>query len=884
MSDNNMFCDRRVLTNEAAVEQFFVLRLLAELGYADKHIKPKTSVDELMVNIGRRSEPYAPDFTVMIGGRPRIVVEAKAPSERLEDHIGQPASYCLLLNRRSKTSNPVKYFLLTNGISTQIYPWDSDVPSLVLDFDDFTAGSVKMRQLMRLISLDGVNETKTEPKSTEATIALGRGTLDQLGTAFAWCHQKIHDKEALSQGPAFMEFVKVIFLKLLSDRDIHDKFPEQVGKGAMTVPADAVKFSVRWIEQMELQHSNPMDALQFQPLVRKLEEEIQAGQRKRIFPVGDSIRLKPDTIKVITARLETMDLFGIDADLNGRLFETFLNATMRGKDLGQFFTPRSVVKLATKLADLEAGRDGVDVVIDACCGTGGFLIEALAEMWDKLDANQSLSSEERDKLRKTVALRSIYGVDIAQDPALAQIARINMYLHGDGGSSIFLADSLDKRVSDNAVDTPEIKRDKNEFRDLVSGKGFADVALTNPPFSKYYETADSEQAKILEDYEIASGRSVAKVKSSYLFLERYYDLLKPGGRLITVIDDSVLGGPTHRGFRDFIREHFVVRAVISLPGDAFQRSKARVKTSLLYLVKRQDENEVQPSVFMSYCSMVGVDDSPRQRPLPIDAVNREIARQEIARVTTDFQDFMRGEPSSEPWTVPASAIRDRLDVKACLLKPARRREEWIGEDATIKALHELAYDRFDASGPEDQDVLHMSEELEPLRTLVVRYDGSMDASDEINPGESSYSTMYRVHEGDIVFGHLSAFLGAVAVVPTELDGCVASSEYTVLRAREGYDPEVVWLLMRSAEARSDMLLLAAGMGRTRARWEFVQNVEVPLPSDEAGESARIKIADAEALERRALILRDEATSAIIDPMDLNSNDALGIVAAFKPPR
>jgi len=42
-------------------------------------------------------------------------------------------------------------------------------------------------------------------------------------------------------------------------------------------------------------------------------------------------------------RLEHTFLFGIDVDLNGRLFETFLSATMRGKDLGQFFTPRSIV-------------------------------------------------------------------------------------------------------------------------------------------------------------------------------------------------------------------------------------------------------------------------------------------------------------------------------------------------------------------------------------------------------------------------------------------------------------------------------------------------------------------------------------------------------------
>ena len=62
-------------------------------------------------------------------------------------------------------------------------------------------------------------------------------------------------------------------------------------------------------------------------------------------------------------------MFGIDAGLNGRLFETFLNAIMRGRDLGQFFTPRSVVKMMTEIADLMVTREHQDKVIDGCCGT-----------------------------------------------------------------------------------------------------------------------------------------------------------------------------------------------------------------------------------------------------------------------------------------------------------------------------------------------------------------------------------------------------------------------------------------------------------------------------------------------------------------------------------
>ncbi|MGI4792058.1 MAG: HsdM family class I SAM-dependent methyltransferase [Janthinobacterium lividum] len=188
-------------------------------------------------------------------------------------------------------------------------------------------------------------------------------------------------------------------------------------------------------------------------------------------------------------------MFGIDEDLNGRLFETFLSAIMRGQALGQYFTPRSVAKLITRLASPKASRNKVDRVLDACCGTGGFLIEALTDMRNEINANSSLTKLESENLKMKVANDSIYGVDIGKDPPVARIARINMYLHGDGGSRIFVADSLDKAAVSGAPNDPQSKRELEEWRTLVEGiaKGKAgikegavdgfDIVLSNPPFS-----------------------------------------------------------------------------------------------------------------------------------------------------------------------------------------------------------------------------------------------------------------------------------------------------------------------------------------------------------------------------------------------------------------
>ena len=192
----------------------------------------------------------------------------------------------------------------------------------------------------------------------------------------------------------------------------------------------------------------------FIQLRKEIERDIELRKKKRFFTKDEDLGLRPDTVLDVVRRLEHIDLFGIDEDLNGRLFETFLNATMRGRALGQFFTPRSVVKMMTDIADLRVTRDQQDRVIDGCCGSGGFLIGTLTVMRNKVRENSSLSAHEKDDLIDRVANDCIYGIDFGKDPPLARIARINMYLHGDGGSRIYYADSLDKALDDKSIVDP----------------------------------------------------------------------------------------------------------------------------------------------------------------------------------------------------------------------------------------------------------------------------------------------------------------------------------------------------------------------------------------------------------------------------------------------
>jgi len=69
--------------------------------------------------------------------------------------------------------------------------------------------------------------------------------------------------------------------------------------------------------------------------------------------------------------------------------------------------------------------------------------------------------------------------DVAHDPAPARIVRVNMYLHGDGGSCIYRRDALDKQIQKISTDEPEVQREKSELRKRLSDvgeAGFVDLA------------------------------------------------------------------------------------------------------------------------------------------------------------------------------------------------------------------------------------------------------------------------------------------------------------------------------------------------------------------------------------------------------------------------
>jgi len=255
----------------------------------------------------------------------------------------------------------------------------------------------------------------------------------------------------------------------------------------------------------------------------------------------DKLGIKnPNILKNIVDKLSELTLSDTDSDIKGDAFEYFLkNSITVGNDLGEYFTPRHIVKLIVDLIDPNFG----DTVYDPCCGTGGFLIEAFKKIRKKV----KLTKENIDVLEN----KTIYGRELT---GTAKIAKMNMILTGDGHVNIKEMDALSKPV--------------NEEYDII---------LTNYPFS--------------QTTQYGSYYGLNTKEGNPVFLKHVIDALKEGGKAGVVVPDGVLFGKgnDYIKVRKLLVETCNVKAVMQLDTAVFRPYTAQPTSILIFEKKKQTD-------------------------------------------------------------------------------------------------------------------------------------------------------------------------------------------------------------------------------------------------------------------------------------------------------
>ena len=609
IKDNKIFAplkDKWLVTKpEEIVRQKYICRLVDSYGYSLDQM-----AQELQVTNSQRGQGAARGDIVIWRNKEDkqnsksalIVVECKAESVTIhEEDYYQGYNYASWAG--------ADFFVTTNLKETRVFR--------------VVKGKLPkgLEEIADIPTAEKAKSSKEIEKLLQQTKAFTR---DEFSKLLFKCHNIIRNNDKLSPEAAFDEISKILFIKIRYERSNED---------GQIFSAERFAENRKSYEKLN-KEMGVTDAIPFyQNLFEKTKQDFA---NDHLFEPNDIIKIRENSFEQIVKELEIYNLSTTSDDVKGIAFEKFLGRTFRG-ELGQFFTPRTIVDFMVKVLDPQEG----EYICDPCCGSGGFLIDAFeyvrtkiekdieqqketikkqfyTEAYDALPESEKVSIDAKvsdvfavlnreldinnaDGRLRSLSFDCIYGTDA--NPRMARTAKMNMIMHGDGHGGVHHHDGL---LNVNGIF-------ENRF----------DIILTNPPFGahvdkslliteadrftdqqkidayvKRYGQAYLEALKQVNDHigePLLSLYETGKMSglTEVLFIERCLNLLKPGGRMGIVLPEGVLNNTNLQKIRDFVESKAKILLVVSIPQDVFIASGATVKPSLLFFKKFTEEEAVQ---------------------------------------------------------------------------------------------------------------------------------------------------------------------------------------------------------------------------------------------------------------------------------------------------
>jgi type I restriction-modification system DNA methylase subunit len=217
-------------------------------------------------------------------------------------------------------------------------------------------------------------------------------------------------------------------------------------------------------------------------------------------------------------------------DVLGKFYEVFLKYGNGAKDIGIVLTPRHITKFASEVLDI----NHKDLVLDPCCGTGGFLVSAFDEVRKK-----TKNKDDFENFR----LNGLYGIEL-QD-AIISLAIVNMIFRNDGKNNMIEGDCFKKWL--NA---------KSNGR-----KYYAEYLLEDNP------KRISPITKVMMNPPFALKKGAEK---EYRFIEHALKQMEDGGILFAILPVSVLIEKSTLNWRkNVLLKDNTLLSVITFPTDLF---------------------------------------------------------------------------------------------------------------------------------------------------------------------------------------------------------------------------------------------------------------------------------------------------------------------------
>ncbi len=679
-------------------------RSLENLGWKlngkDKNVffeQPKTESERKKL-CGKR-----PDYVLYSkeSEKPLIVIEAKKKGSRIDEALEQGIGYARAIDA------PLVF--ATDGVFCKAFHTGANRPPILNgeEIDEFIREALALRYL-----------TSYEVNTVSPKVQYDRKELIRI---FDEANNMLRGEGLRAGIERFGEFANILFLKLISESEQAKKERGEPTKFDMACSWDAIK--------------GIPASTRIEYINKTVYDKLNALYETDIFT---PLQIKDTGIlKDIMDKLDPLMLTDVDSDVKGDAFEYFLKASTSTKnDLGEYFTPRHIVKTMVRLVNPQIGEK----IYDPFCGTGGFLIESFRYIHNNMARTEANM--------KTLRESTVYGNEITNT---ARITKMNMILAGDGHSNIKMLDSLA-----NPIDGTETYTENG----VLHHSGF-DIVLANMPYSQKTKHGN------LYDLPSTNGDSICVQHCM-----KAINCAAENGRMALVVPEGFLFRKDLAKTREYLLDHCQLQSIISLPQGVFLPYTG-VKTDIIYATKvnkKVNSSEKKKDFWYFDVKSDGytLDNHRRKLDTPSDLAKYEEYRkldkdQAADMLKVGFE------------IIPLDKVRENSYI---LVGSRYRTNETIASKnnwpvVKVGDLFELVSDTINPADETGRTVYIGLENIEPSTGRLL---GELEC--EINSIRSAKRVFKK---SDILYGRLRPALNKV--VYPNMDG-VCSTDIIVLRAKD----------------------------------------------------------------------------------------------------
>ena len=312
-------------------------------------------------------------------------------------------------------------------------------------------------------------------------------------------------------------------------------------------------------------------------------------------------------------------------DVLGNVYEYFLEqfALAEGRKGGEFYTPRSVVRLLVEMLEPYQGR-----VYDPCCGSSGMFVQSVEFIGAHASGNGNAGRAKGDI--------SIYGQE--SNYTTWRMARMNLAIRGILGQ-------IEHGDSFHNDRHPDLR---------------ADYILANPPFN----VSDWGGERLRDDKRWEHG--VPPVgNANFAWVQHFLYHLSPRGTAGFVLaNGSMSSNQSGEGeIRKNIVEAGLVDCIIALPGQLFRSTQ--IPACLWFLRRGRSSGErVGETLFID----------ARKLGHMLDRTRRDLSQEDIAHIADTYHTWQRKDGRDGYTDLPGfckSATLEEIRIHGHVLTPGR---------------------------------------------------------------------------------------------------------------------------------------------------------------------------------------------------------------------